>query len=626
MPTVAWIVNEAFGNRYLVHDLQRDFKWGRERVRSLLASVIAHHPIGAVVVVKRLLESPPRQTQTITRSGTRGNDAVHVLDGQQRLISLLAGFRGPRKEGGRDSDWYNDRVNAYFWCLDLESWVNELAARKQRDPQDVMPIERAIRAMRLRQDGISLKSKNGKPLSIKYMSNSLLESARKRASFRLPLWYLLQQGYENRSAAGEFSEFLEHARQAFLDSERADAFSIVRSQLELVGRYQVPVITVRPCTAIRAAQMFDRMNRKGQPLDSADLVCSQLFIHDSSLREHMRTLCQRCSSPPFTAWPLRQLYEDDVLRVALCAGARSSAAIDFDPVKLLKVVRKPDGVRSIRNGFDSLSRTLAHGSEILGECGVASRRHWPIPAICQALLAAVGRHSDTMGFGGANRMAAGHWRRRLVRWWWCENLRQIPMLRRPDLSSVFADLEGWILAARELPDIPTFTSAGLREHMLGPRRTGIARSGSSLSLLFECFLRMIDLEDFASGKQLDSKNLELDLHHIFPKAWARDNGLGDVDCLANLTLLTRDTNRNLIKSKGPESFFCELARENAAAGGTGSEVEADLDRVLDGHGVSRALCSVHRYREFLEYRMDWADRRLRKSVSGLPSSSAGSPV
>jgi hypothetical protein len=408
---------------------------------------------------------------------------------------------------------------------------------------------------------------------------------------------------------------MEHAGEAFEEGGRGEVFAIIRKQLEAFVRYEVPLITVKPCTAIRAAQMFDRMNRKGQPLDSADLVCSQLFIHDPSLRQDLRALCQRCSAQPYIAWPLRDLYEEDVLRVAVCAGAESAVGLDFDAVRLLQRVRSADHVRSIRSGLESFSRSLVQGAEILGECGVASRRHWPIPTVCQALLAAVARHSDKIGFGRSNRMAAGYWKRQLIRWWWCENLRQIPLTRRPDLPAVLSDLESLILARREVSEVPSFSAAGLREHMLGQRKTGIARSGSALSLLFECLLRTLELSDFASGRRLDSKHLELDLHHIFPKAWARDNGIADVDCLLNLTLLTRDTNRNLVKSKGPQGFFAELALKHAAAGGSVDGVDASLDRILAGHGIVRELCSAGRYREFLQYRADWADDRLREHLT-----------
>jgi hypothetical protein len=620
MPQIKTIVDAARRNDYLVPDLQRDFKWGRERVRSLLASVIAGHPIGSIVVVERILDLPASQSHALTRGGSIGNQTAYVLDGQQRLISLLAGFRGPRERKGRDSEWYNENVNAHYWCLDLGRWLNQLKQTpvESRDAQDVTLIERAVVSIARKRRGMIRKDSNGNPITLKALSKSLMKRAERHKGFVLPLWYLLRQGGDHRGEAARVAEFMEYARTSLGDDGRCPAFRLISDQLGKILGYEISVIEVKPCSAVRAAQMFARMNMKGQPLDGADLVCSQLFIHDGRLRQDMRDFRDACNGSGghqrerFVA--ISDLYEEDVLRMSACAGAELSGSAlragSMDADRLLHAVRSREGVGAIRNGFSLVRDSHQAGAKILLACGVSSRHHWPIPSICQALLVAVARHSTRM-FGGSGRITEGQWKRRLVRWWWSEHLRQVSLSRRPEMPVVMSGLESLILESREVSDVPTFSASGLRDHLLGPRNRGIARSGQSLTLMLGCLLRSMEVPDFATDERLDSRDSDLDLHHIFPKAWARRQGVGDVDCLANLTLLTSATN-NMIRDKAPAVFFQEFIEEHVRQGSSRMEVEDDLDRKLRKHGIRRELCVQESYRDFLEHRVDWLDTQLQE--------------
>src|ERR1019366_2425718 len=83
---------------------------------------------------------------------------------------------------------------------------------------------------------------------------------------------------------------------------------------------------------------------------------------------------------------------------------------------------------------------------------------------------------------------------------------------------------------------------------------------------------------------------DLDDHHIVPKSWGKEHGLGStVDSILNRTPLTADTNRKVINDRLPNEYLPELIAANG---------EAAVRAILESHFVSPAAFDILRRNPF----------------------------
>ena len=79
---------------------------------------------------------------------------------------------------------------------------------------------------------------------------------------------------------------------------------------------------------------------------------------------------------------------------------------------------------------------------------------------------------------------------------------------------------------------------------------------------------------------------DLDDHHIVPKSWGKEHGLGStIDSILNRTPLTADTNRKVINDRLPNEYLPELIAANG---------EAAVRAILESHFISPAAFDILR--------------------------------
>ena len=584
------VLTDSISNRYLVPDLQRDFKWGPLQIRSLLASVIGGQPIGSLLVASHiLLEDSEVPSTTLRRTGEpkgKGQPS-YVLDGQQRLIALMSGFQSPTR--GNDPPWVRQRVGL-IWVLNFDKWIGSLKDRPGSLPDDPELIESAIQSVRRGQ------LSDGKPtLTLDIASRKCLQEAQEKNKFVCPLWRFTYEGVRSP----EFDKFIELFRAAYrTDGELVDR---IIWQVEQVRKFIVPIIKIDSCSAMRAAQIFRRINQKGEDITSSDLVCSQFFLHDKKLRSTMRNMQEQCNKGLNGSMAFAGVFEEDLLRMAVCAGAPEGVTPDIRSERLLAAVRSEDGVARIRKGVSRLQVVIPRVAEILARCGVSRRDKWPIDATVQALTAALACHekinSDTKNWGS--------WNGRLIQWWWHHTLLNVASSRRLTVVDLFEELNA-ALSGNDLSKFElrsTFADYDLGELLTSYPRQGSARPGQSLTLAIECLLRSLRLKDFSSGIEMQVADDPLDLHHLFPKDWANRKGIFGVDCLANLTMMSAKTNRNHIKALGPREFRDQLLSQ-------APDRKAQVAKMLASHGIDEYAYLSGDFRGFLSHRLAWFDARL----------------
>lgn len=95
------ILGEVLEGRVRIPDFQRKFRWQWEDLRRLLDSVVRGYPIGSLLLWSRPAKAADLKLGALVLQAPAAEDALWVVDGQQRLTSLAnalndAGNKDPR--------------------------------------------------------------------------------------------------------------------------------------------------------------------------------------------------------------------------------------------------------------------------------------------------------------------------------------------------------------------------------------------------------------------------------------------------------------------------------------------------------------------------------------------------
>ena len=128
--TIAEIVNDISANKYVLPSIQREFVWGTPQIERLFDSIMQGYPIGTFLFweltneqitsytfysfLQNYHEKNARHNPRINLAGNQ--NAMAVLDGQQRLTSIYIGltgsyaYRTPRKQWKNDAAFLERRL------------------------------------------------------------------------------------------------------------------------------------------------------------------------------------------------------------------------------------------------------------------------------------------------------------------------------------------------------------------------------------------------------------------------------------------------------------------------------------------------------------------------------------
>lgn len=107
------LINDIEEGRIKIPRFQRDFVWSIEKTAKLLDSILKGYPIGTFIIWRtseRMNEVKEIGNFKLPET-PEGDTVQYVLDGQQRITSLFAAYRGEEiKKNGRKSTNYRDIV------------------------------------------------------------------------------------------------------------------------------------------------------------------------------------------------------------------------------------------------------------------------------------------------------------------------------------------------------------------------------------------------------------------------------------------------------------------------------------------------------------------------------------
>ncbi|MCH8560351.1 GmrSD restriction endonuclease domain-containing protein [Nesterenkonia sp. DZ6] len=214
-------------------DLQRPFVWPKSKIRDLLDSMYRGYPVGELMFWNVSQEESSR-----TISGATGRIGAHqIIDGQQRLTSLYAVFKGAAV---RDADYHSKTMSIAFNPVTEKFEVTNTAIEKSADWIG------------------NVSEFFGSPFKV-------------RRSFK--------KRYEE--VRGELSEEMEE-----LIEERL-------GRLDSLRNYEFTVVEIQPDADKKVvADIFVRINSEGVSLKASDFILTWLSVFWPEGRERLETFAR----------------------------------------------------------------------------------------------------------------------------------------------------------------------------------------------------------------------------------------------------------------------------------------------------------------------------------------------
>lgn len=267
--SVSGILGLIETEQFVIPEIQRPFVWKRSQVRDLIDSLYNGYPTGYIITWKN--------PDVKTKDGGKSNGKHVLIDGQQRITALMAAISGKEV---LDEDFNLDRIKIAF---------NPLAT----DDSKRFAV----------QDASHLKDKRWIPdISVVFSTD-----------FR-------QRAFENEYAKANPDVDL-------------DELSEILGKLKGIANRQIGVIELDHSLEIdEVTEIFIRINSKGTALSQSDFVMSKMAADvehgGNTLRKTVDYFCHLAAKPEFYS----HMVLDKEFQLSQYAGKIKWLAKDYDDI------------------------------------------------------------------------------------------------------------------------------------------------------------------------------------------------------------------------------------------------------------------------------------------------------
>jgi hypothetical protein len=530
-------------------DFQRGWVWDDERIKSLLASISAAFPIGAVMLMETGGETrfKPRPVEGTDPQLESISPDTLILDGQQRFTSLYRALICQSPVAARKP---NRKFEERWYYINM---VAALASDSDREEAIVsVPVDRIVKTFG-REISLDLSCREKEYAEHHFPMNSIFDSAEWRQGY-CDYWRY------DKDHVRLFNEFEKRVIKRF-------------------EQYQVPVIKLTKETPKEAVCLvFEKVNTGGVTLDVFDLLTASFAADGFQLRDDWEDREKELKSKHKV---LRDLEGDDFLQVVALLATQShrrdklAKGVESDrlpgigckrkDILGLEVAEYRKWAPQAQDGFIRAARFL-HSQKIFASRDLPYKTQLvPLAAI----LADLGPAGETEGA-----------RRKIARWYWC---------------GVLGEMYGGTLEyrfARDLPEVVNMVNgegdpATVSEAYFSSSRLLTLRTRNSAAYKGVYALLMREgCRDFRTGEPIESHTFlddRIDIHHIFPRAWCQDQQIDKKyrDSIVNKTAISSDTNKR-IGRKAPSDYIPALEQSAGIDPGT-------MDSILLSHRIAPDL-------------------------------------
>jgi hypothetical protein len=551
-------------------DFQRGWVWDDEHVRSLLVSLGRSFPVGAVMLLET--GGPVRFQVRPVENVPSGNLAPPerlILDGQQRLTTLTQVLKldGPVKtttEKGKPIERYYyihiptalagpDRLDDAIIATD--------GSRQQRsDFGRKLDLDLSTRELECRQ--------------LYFPCAEILE----------PMGWLQDLFKLNSEAQAQFFEFKTRVLDAY-------------------NEYQIPLIVLKKETSKEAVCLvFEKVNTGGVPLSVFELITASYAADGYNLRDdwfgselrNVESRQQRLAKEPV----LSAVESTDFLqaitllhtlerRQADIKAGKTGKAVSPVSAKRASVLELP--LEAYQKWADVVEEGFLQAARFLRQECLVSPRDLPYRTQLPPLAA-------VMATLGAQRWREPRIYQKLARWYWNGVLGELyGGAVETRMANDVEELLGWIDTEAEPPR--TIGDATFQMDRLTSLTSRLSAAYKGLNVLV---LRE-GAKDFfwkANIRDLESDEVLLDIHHIFPKDWCQKQGIPArlYDSIINKTPISYKANR-MIGGAAPSQYLVKLQ--------THAQVQLDdaaMDDLLASHCIPVAALRADDFHAFYAQR------------------------
>jgi hypothetical protein len=552
------LISRLQEGRFVIPDFQREFAWKPWDIRDLVRSIFLDYYIGSLLLWK----GKPDNFAALACEpiyGFEGNgDPVHiVLDGQQRLTAMYYVFLAPNAK-------LPNRSNRYLYFIRVVRFMEE-------SYDEAFEYEWTSR-------GVNLLANQEEQFENHIFPVSIIG----QDGWALPNWV---QGYEKhwqdkKAAARNLHN--EVAAQ-FAEQNVFNAHAFGEHLKAITQQYQIAYIELdRGLEIDKVCDIFTQINSRGIRLDVFDLVNALLKPKGLQLKQLWRDAKPRLEFVETERMNVYLLQVMSILRQAYCSPkylyyllpGQEKTVRDRDG-SLRKEVLVPDIAdfeRRWKESVEAIERAIAllrHPQEF----GAISSNYLPYVSILPAFSAL---QAALRELPAAQQLDA---QRKLRHWYWASvfNNRYSGSVESTSARD-YLDVRAWFVDDASEPSL----IAEFRTHFRTLDLRKETKRGTSVYNGIFNLLVLRGARDWMTGNV--PQYGDLDDHHIVPKSWGKENGLGSaVDTILNRTPLTADTNRNVIHDNLPNQYLPILIEASG---------EARVRATLESHFISPAAFAI----------------------------------
>jgi hypothetical protein len=223
---------------YTIPKFQRDFVWDYKDLKKLWDSVYRHYPIGSFIIWESEEELPDNRqiADNISLFRTGGNTYKYILDGQQRITSLVVSiFSGLKKRNKKKQ-------------MDLTLYFSLKNAKKENTEEQF---------------------EEKKNIELFFSKNDIKKWSAEEKKYLIEVCNLVI--------------FDTEIYAKFFDSDREIA-ELYRTVSERIRKYKLSIITLKNIPREEVSELFTRVNTQGKKLSTIDLLTAYTYKPDFYLK------------------------------------------------------------------------------------------------------------------------------------------------------------------------------------------------------------------------------------------------------------------------------------------------------------------------------------------------------
>lgn len=587
------ILRDVDKGRLQLPDFQRDYVWGDEDVRSLIASIAKGFPVGALLSLEAggEVNFKPRLLEGVGLKDIE--PAELLLDGQQRITSLYQSLYSSKPVKTRIRA--NKEVERFYY-LDIKDALNGGA--------DLMDAIVSVPADK------KIKSNFGKTVE-----RDLSSQEHEYEQNMFPL----NRVFDSKNWFYGWRDYWKPKGKDVSDLEKNLDITI----LDIIERYEMPIIRLDRKNGREAiCLVFEKVNVGGKKLDAFELLTA-IYAGDKASPINLREVWNGNAAKKLPGIKNRMIGAENprnVLRiigntdylqactllhtreVRLTRAAEGAKGSDLPQIACNRAALLAIPLAAFQKHTPAVETGFVAAAAFLNEQKIISPRDVPytLQVVALASLFAI------LG----NKAHSIPAKEKIARWFWSAALGEL--YGGSAESRMARDVPGLVEWINETGSPPqSVADAIFQQERLRSLRTRISAAYKAIHAL----LMRHGCRDFIDGAGTDLMtfhNKDIDIHHVFPQKWCKARNLDPrvFDSIVNKTPLSKLSNIK-VSGDAPSIYLRRIENDTRIT-------SSALDDILRTHLIEPTFLRNDDFDGFFNARIN--------ALSDLIESAMGKPV